>query len=55
MFDTILSKWVEILAVWGAICIIADTITGMTASSKDDAIWAKIKTVITSIISLKKK
>lgn len=53
--DWILNHWVDILAAWGAICVIVDAITGWTSTKKDDEIWTKIKSAIAYIISLKKK
>lgn len=42
MIDWILSHWVDILAVYGAVVAICSTIIKLTPSAKDDAIWAKI-------------
>ena len=47
--------WVEILAVWGAVCVIVDAVVGWTKSKKDDEVWAKIKNAIISVISNEKK
>ena len=49
--------WVEILAVWGAVCVIADFITGTLTKNtkKDDEVWAKIKNGINSVISIAPK
>lgn len=42
MIDWILSHWVDILAIYGAVVAICSTIVKLTPSTKDDDIWAKI-------------
>lgn len=42
MIDWILSHWVDVLAVYGAVVAICSTIIKLTPSVKDDAVWAKI-------------
>jgi hypothetical protein len=52
IINWISNNWIDLLAVWGAVCIIIDFLTGLTKSPKDDEWWAKIKKAIQSVINL---
>jgi hypothetical protein len=49
----IVDHWIDILAIWGGVCVCVDTITGLTKTTKDDKAWSRIKAVLGSIFSLK--
>lgn len=46
MIDWLLSHWVDILAIYGAVVAICSTIVKLTPSTKDDDIWAKILKIL---------
>ena len=46
MIDWILTHWVDLLAIYGAVVAICSTIVKLTPSTKDDAVWAKILKIL---------
>lgn len=46
MIDWLLTHWVDLLAIYGAVVAICSTIVKLTPSTKDDAVWAKILKIL---------
>jgi hypothetical protein len=42
----IITHWVDLLAIWGAVVAICSTIVKLTPTQKDDAFWAKVLKIL---------
>lgn len=42
----IITHWVDLLAIWGAVVAICSTIVKLTPTQKDDVFWAKVLKIL---------
>ena len=49
MFEWLQANWNDVLAIIGGVVLVVSTIVKLTATTKDDTVWAKILKVLSAL------
>lgn len=49
MFEWLQTNWDDVLAIIGGVVLVVSTIVKLTATTKDDTVWAKVLKVLSAL------
>ena len=49
MFEWLQANWNDVLAIIGGVVLVVSTIVKLTATTKDDTVWAKVLKVLSAL------
>ena len=49
MFEWLQTNWDDVLAIIGGVVVVVSTVVKLTATDKDDTVWAKVLKVLSAL------
>lgn len=49
MFEWLQTNWDDVLAIIGGVVLVVSTVVKLTATEKDDTVWAKVLKVLSAL------
>ena len=49
MFEWLQTNWDDVLAIIGGVVLVVSTVVKLTATGKDDTVWAKVLKVLSAL------
>ncbi len=49
MFEWLQTNWDDVLAIIGGVVLVVSTVVKLTATDKDDTVWAKVLKVLSAL------
>lgn len=49
MFEWLQTNWDDLLAIIGGVVLVVSTVVKLTATDKDDTVWAKVLKVLSAL------
>lgn len=49
MFEWLQTNWDDVLAIIGGVVLVVSTVVKLTATNKDDTVWAKVLKVLSAL------
>lgn len=49
MFEWLQTNWDDVLAIIGGVVLVVSTVVKLTATAKDDTVWAKVLKVLSAL------